>query len=91
MAGPGRHIFGSNPQEDTVFRAPSARKPTWWPPTLAGWPPGPGQPSCYEPRSGQAIGRIPMTDDHFVSSWRLLAPIERVWDEIFHTERWPSW
>jgi hypothetical protein len=32
-----------------------------------------------------------MTDDHFVSSWRLLAPIERVWDEIFHTERWPSW
>lgn len=22
MAGAGRHIFGSNPQEDTVFRAP---------------------------------------------------------------------
>jgi hypothetical protein len=32
-----------------------------------------------------------MTDYHFVSSWRLQAPIERVWDEIFHTERWPSW
>jgi hypothetical protein len=25
MAGAGRQIFGSNPQEDTVFRAPSAR------------------------------------------------------------------
>ena len=32
-----------------------------------------------------------MTDYHFVSSWRLHSPIERVWDEIFHTERWPSW
>ena len=32
-----------------------------------------------------------MTDDHFVGTWRLQAPIERVWDEIFHTERWPSW
>jgi hypothetical protein len=32
-----------------------------------------------------------MTDDHFVSSWRRQASIERVWDEIFHTERWPSW
>jgi hypothetical protein len=34
---------------------------------------------------------MPMTDYHFVSTWRLQAPIERVWDEIFHTERWPSW
>jgi hypothetical protein len=25
MAGAGRHILGSNPQEDTAFRAPSAR------------------------------------------------------------------
>jgi hypothetical protein len=25
MAGTGRHIFGSNPQEDTVFRTPSTR------------------------------------------------------------------
>ena len=32
-----------------------------------------------------------MTDYHFISSWRLQAPIERVWEEIFHTERWPSW
>jgi hypothetical protein len=34
---------------------------------------------------------MPMTDYHFVSIWRLQAPIEQVWDEIFHTERWPSW
>ena len=32
-----------------------------------------------------------MTDYHFVSTWRLQAPIEQVWEEIFHTERWPSW
>jgi hypothetical protein len=34
---------------------------------------------------------MPMTDYHFVSSWRLQAPIERVWEEVVHTERWPSW
>ncbi|HYY78098.1 MAG TPA: SRPBCC family protein [Actinomycetes bacterium] len=28
---------------------------------------------------------------HFVSRWRIQAPIERVWEEIFHAERWPSW
>ena len=32
-----------------------------------------------------------MTDYHFVSTWRLQAPIEEVWEEIVHTERWPSW
>jgi hypothetical protein len=32
-----------------------------------------------------------MTDYHFVSTWRLLAPIQRVLEEVFHTERWPSW
>jgi hypothetical protein len=32
-----------------------------------------------------------MTDYHFVSTWRLQAPIERVWEEIFHSERWPGW
>jgi hypothetical protein len=32
-----------------------------------------------------------MTDYHFVSTWRLQAPIEQVWEEIVHTERWPSW
>jgi hypothetical protein len=32
-----------------------------------------------------------MTDYHFVSTWRLQAPIEQVWEEIVHSERWPSW
>lgn len=32
-----------------------------------------------------------MADYHFVSSWRIQAPVERVWEEIVHTERWPSW
>jgi hypothetical protein len=32
-----------------------------------------------------------MTDYHFVSTWRLQAPIEQAWEEIVHTERWPSW
>jgi hypothetical protein len=34
---------------------------------------------------------MPMSDYRFISTWRLQAPIEQVWDEIFHTERWPSW
>jgi hypothetical protein len=34
---------------------------------------------------------MPMTDYHFVSAWRLQAPIQRVWEEVVHTERWPSW
>jgi Polyketide cyclase / dehydrase and lipid transport len=34
---------------------------------------------------------MPMTEYHFVSTWHLQAPIERVWDEIVHTERWPHW
>jgi Polyketide cyclase / dehydrase and lipid transport len=32
-----------------------------------------------------------MADYHFVSRWQIQAPIERVWDEIYHAERWPSW
>ena len=32
-----------------------------------------------------------MAEYQFVSTWRIQAPIERVWEEIFHTERWPSW
>jgi uncharacterized protein YndB with AHSA1/START domain len=28
---------------------------------------------------------------HFVSRWQIQAPIERVWDEIYHAERWPGW
>jgi Polyketide cyclase / dehydrase and lipid transport len=32
-----------------------------------------------------------MAEYHFVSTWWIRAPIERVWEEIFQTERWPSW
>jgi hypothetical protein len=32
-----------------------------------------------------------MADYHFVSTWQFQAPIERVWEEIYHAERWPSW
>jgi hypothetical protein len=32
-----------------------------------------------------------MADYHYVTTWRIKAPIERVWEEIFHLERWPSW
>jgi uncharacterized protein YndB with AHSA1/START domain len=32
-----------------------------------------------------------MAEYHFVSIWQIQAPIERVWDEIYHSERWPSW
>src|SRR2546422_5219519 len=27
----------------------------------------------------------------FTTRWHLEAPIEDVWDAIFHVERWPSW
>ena len=29
-----------------------------------------------------------MAEYHFVSSWQIQAPIERVWEEIYHAERW---
>ena len=32
-----------------------------------------------------------MADYHFVSTWRIHAPIEQVWEEIVHAERWPTW
>ena len=32
-----------------------------------------------------------MAEYHFVSTWQIQAPIERVWEEIYHTERWPNW
>jgi len=32
-----------------------------------------------------------MASYHFVTVWRLQAPIERVWDELQHPERWPAW
>jgi len=32
-----------------------------------------------------------MAEYHFVSTWQIQAPIGRVWEEIYHAERWPSW
>ena len=32
-----------------------------------------------------------MAEYHFVSIWQIQAPIEWVWEEIYHAERWPSW
>ena len=32
-----------------------------------------------------------MAEYHFVSMWQIQAPIERVWEEIYHAERWPIW
>src|SRR5919202_5119807 len=33
----------------------------------------------------------PSTDYEFVTIWQLEAPIEEVWEEICHPERWPGW
>ncbi len=27
----------------------------------------------------------------FLTVWRFAAPLHRVWDEIYHSERWPHW
>lgn len=32
-----------------------------------------------------------MSDYEFVTIWNLDAPIERVWDEIKHSEKWNEW
>ena len=32
-----------------------------------------------------------MAEYHFVSTWQIQAPIEQVWEEIRHSERWPEW
>jgi hypothetical protein len=32
-----------------------------------------------------------MGEYHFVSIWRIKAPIEQVWEEISQADRWPSW
>ena len=32
-----------------------------------------------------------MADYEFVSLWRIPAPIEAVWEAIFHSERWTTW
>jgi Polyketide cyclase / dehydrase and lipid transport len=32
-----------------------------------------------------------MAEYHFVSRWQIQAPIERVWEEIYHADQWPTW
>ena len=32
-----------------------------------------------------------MAEYSFVTRWHLKAPIERVWEPLFRSERWPSW
>jgi uncharacterized protein YndB with AHSA1/START domain len=33
----------------------------------------------------------PSTDYEFITIWQLEAPIEEVWEELHHSERWPQW
>jgi hypothetical protein len=32
-----------------------------------------------------------MSAYEFVTIWRISAPVDRVWEEIYHSENWPSW
>ena len=32
-----------------------------------------------------------MASYEFVTIWRIEAPFEKVWNEIYHTEYWPDW
>ena len=32
-----------------------------------------------------------MASYEFVTIWRIEAPLEEVWKEIYHTEYWPDW
>src|SRR6267142_4354586 len=32
-----------------------------------------------------------MANYEFVTVWRVKAPIERVWELIYHSENWPEW
>ncbi len=32
-----------------------------------------------------------MAEYRFLTTWLLAAPIERVWDAIYESERWPEW
>ena len=32
-----------------------------------------------------------MANFKFVTDWRFNAPISDIWDEIYHSERWPQW
>ena len=44
--------------------------------------------SCeLTPRDGESI----MADYSFVTMWRFRAPLEPVWDSIYHSEEWPAW
>lgn len=32
-----------------------------------------------------------MADYTFITTWQIDAPIEAVWEAIYHSERWPTW
>ena len=32
-----------------------------------------------------------MPSYEFITVWRVKAPLERVWDEIYYSEKWPEW
>ncbi|HKN84335.1 MAG TPA: hypothetical protein VJW17_12895 [Pyrinomonadaceae bacterium] len=32
-----------------------------------------------------------MNTYEFVTIWRVKAPIEKVWNEIYHSTDWPTW
>jgi hypothetical protein len=32
-----------------------------------------------------------MASYEFVTNWEFDAPLDRVWNEIYHSERWPEW
>lgn len=32
-----------------------------------------------------------MSDYEFVTIWRFHAPLQAVWNEIYHSENWPKW
>lgn len=32
-----------------------------------------------------------MPSYEFITVWRVNAPIEKVWSEIYHSEKWPEW
>ena len=33
----------------------------------------------------------PAREYKFVTVWKTDAPLEKVWNEIYHSERWPEW
>ena len=39
-------------------------------------------------RSG---GALVVRDYSFVTHWKIRAPLERVWNTIYHSEQWPIW